>query len=117
MKLWKSGEGPEPKRKSKPKPNVLDRYDEFLKLKSFILSGKAKPFESAGLYFDQADAHKLGLKFPWRAAAEALRRIIKDANLQSDYEVVKFETNQPGVWFVRVTYEPPNAVKPAGRRS
>lgn len=115
MKLWKSTDAPAPKRKSKPKPNVLDTREEYLKVKAIVLGGKMKPFEEVGLYFDATDVKNLQLKFPWRAAAESLRRAIKDAGLSSDYRVQKYETTTPGVWIVRVTYEPPTVASRGSR--
>jgi hypothetical protein len=106
MKFYK---GPAPRRKSKPKPNVFDRIDAFLQLKAFISSGKAKPQEQAGITLDQYDGRKLGLKFPARAAADSLRRFVRSLGLEADYHVLKYETNEPGVWWIGVTYEPPFA--------
>jgi len=44
---------------------------------------------------------------PWRAAVDSLRRYVKSMGLETDYTVSKYETDTPGVWAIRVRYEPP----------
>lgn len=104
MKLF-SGEAP--KRKSKPKPNPLDREDAYLRLKASIANGKMKPLEVTGIMIDQKDGARLGLKFPARTATDQLRRFVKALGLEAEYHIVKYETDTPGLWAVTVTYEPP----------
>lgn len=103
--------GKAPKRKSKPKPNPLERMDDYVKLRALIANGKMKPQEIAGLIIDASDGMKLHLKYPARTATDQLRRFIKELGLEADYHVLKYETDTPGTWAVTVLYEPP-----AGKR-
>ncbi len=102
--------GKPPRRKGKPKANPLERHEDYLKLKAMIANGRMKPQESAGILLDAADRQKLDLKYPARAAADSLRRFVRGLGLASDYHVVKYETDTPGVWAVTVTYAPPMTV-------
>lgn len=105
-----------PRRKGKPKENPLERLDVYLQLKAIIAGGKMKPQEIKTLILDASDGNRLGLKFPARAAADSLRRFLRGSGLASDYRVIKYETDSPGVWAVSVSYEPPMiATKPARR--
>lgn len=38
--------GPVPRRKGKPKPNVLEKHQDYVTLKNLILSGKMAPYIS-----------------------------------------------------------------------
>lgn len=58
------------------------------------------------MFFGPQDIRDLGLKWPWRTAADRLRRLVRDVGKEAEYQVVKYETDTPGVWFVRVTYRP-----------
>ncbi len=107
MQIHKPIDGQPPRRKSKPKQNVLDRDQAFLNLKALISNAKFKPQEAYGLYVNPEDGKRLGLKNPSRTIAESLRRFIKDNGLERDYTVVQYETRTPGQWFVQVSYEPP----------
>jgi hypothetical protein len=100
-------EGTPPRRKRKPKSTPLDSYEPYLKLRSLILNGKMRPFQQVGILFDREDSDKLEMKWPWRTVAERIRNLVKELGLESDYKIVKYETDTPGVWFVRVDYVPP----------
>ena len=104
-----------PGRKHKTKHNPLEDNEAYLALRRMILDNKLKPHQQVGLFFGPDDQKNLGMKFPWRTAADRLRKMLKEHNLESDYSVVKFETDQKGVWFVRVTHTPPE-VEVAPRR-
>ena len=99
MKLWT---GKPPLRKARPKPSPLDRLDAYVQLKALISHSKIKPHEEVGIFIDDADAKRLGLKYPARTAADGLRRFVKDLGLESEYQIVKYETRDPGVWSVNV---------------
>jgi hypothetical protein len=92
-----------PKRKSKPKQTPLDGYEPYQKLRLMILNGRLKPMEQVGILLDSEDSRKLKMKHPWRTVADHLRRIVRDLGLQAEYNIVKYETDTSGAWFVRVT--------------
>lgn len=102
MQLRTPKMGLPPLRKAKPKPNPLDKLDAYTQLKALISHGKIRPSEEYGITIDPADATRLGLKYPARTAADGLRRFVRDLGLSSDYQVVKYETRDPGVWYVCV---------------
>jgi len=104
MKLLTTG--PPPRRKGKPKPNVLDKHEAYVTIKNLIMQGKMTPYQQIGLFFGPDDCVSLGLKWPWRTAADRLRRLIRTLRLESEYRIAKYETDTPGVWFVRVTRQP-----------
>lgn len=108
MKLWT---GKAPLRKARPKPNPLDNLDAYVQLKTLISHGKIRPNEEVGIFIDNADAKRLGLKFPARTAADGLRRFVRELGLASEYQVVKYETRDPGVWSVNVRNTTPNTKK------
>lgn len=108
MKFWKSSDpSPAPQRKRKNITSELDKHEEYQKLRAVILSGRMRQGEQAGIYLGPDDAVALGYKWPWRTATDSIRRLVKSMGLEADYTVVKYETATPGVWFIRVTYNPP----------
>lgn len=109
MKFWKSSDPtPAPQRKRKNIVSELDRHEEYQKLKQLVLSGRMRQGESAGILLGPEDAKQLGYKWPERTATDSLRKLIKSMGLEADYTVFKYETDTaPGVYFVRVTYNPP----------
>lgn len=107
MKFWTSENGPPPARKRKQVTSELDKHEEYLKLKAMLFSGRMRPNEMAGIYMGPDDAKKLGYKWPWRTATDSLRRLVRSMHLEADYEVTKYETDQSGVWFVGIKYNPP----------
>jgi hypothetical protein len=106
--------GPSPKRKGKPKPNVLDKHEDYVTIKNLIMQGKMLPYQQIGLFFGPDDCRMLGLKWPWRTAADRLRRLIRVLRLDGEYRVAKYETDTPGVWFVRVTRQPQETTQKKG---
>jgi hypothetical protein len=42
-------------------------------------------------------------------------KLLIESGLDKDYEVIKYETSNPGQWFVRVTHTP-SAVKAHGNK-
>lgn len=118
--LWSSKTGPAPARKGRPRANPIETFEPYLALRAYVLSGKMKPMEEVGLFIRPADVEKMQnlyngrgraagrpLLYPARVIADQLRRALRAAHLESDYTVVKYETDTPGVWFVKVRYEPP----------
>lgn len=103
----KFGMGPAPARKRKQVTNELDRHDEYLQLKAVLMHGRLKPHETAYILMGPDDAKALGYKWPWRSATDSLRRLIRSMGLERDYRVVKYETDTPGTWCIRLSYEPP----------
>jgi hypothetical protein len=106
----KFGMGPAPSRKRKNVTNELDKHTEYQQLKAVLLNGRLRPHEMAYITMGPDDAKTLGYKWPWRAATDQLRRLIKQMRLEKDYRVVKYQTDASGVWCVRLSYEPPAAV-------
>jgi hypothetical protein len=94
--------GKPPKRKGKPKPNLIDNMDAFLQLKSIILNDKMNPHQELALFFGPQEVKELNQKFPWRVAVDRLRRLIKSVGLESEYRIRKYETDTRGVWAVLV---------------
>lgn len=105
--LYSSLDGPLPRRKSKPKPDLLAHFEPYLALRAAVLSGKMKPMEEKGFFITPADAQEIGTKFPARMAVDRIRGAIRAAGLQADMHVHKYETDSPGVWWIGVRYEPP----------
>jgi len=103
----KFGMGPAPSRKRKNVTNELDKHTEYQQLKAVLLNGRLRPHEMAYITMGPDDAKILGYKWPWRAATDQLRRLIKQMRLEKDYRVVKYETYSAGTWCVRLSYEPP----------
>lgn len=101
MQLLTPKMGP-PKRKARPKPNPLDKLEVYIQLKTLISHNKIRPSEEYGITIDPADSKKLGLKYPARTAADGLRRFVRELGLQSEYQIVKYETRDPGTWYVCV---------------
>jgi hypothetical protein len=85
-----------PRRKRKHYPNPVTEHPAFIQL----LKAMRKDTARASLTFASDDAKTLGVKFPWRVAADALRRIIRDEHLP--YTSGKYRTEEGG-WAVRVT--------------
>jgi len=104
-----------PERKRKPKETPLDDFEPYLKLKAIILNQKMEPEQQIGILFDKADCKELGMKSPWRTVSDRLRKLLQESGLDKDYEVIKYETSNPGQWFVRVTYKP-SAIKVHGNK-
>ena len=108
MEFWLTSEKqPVPRRKRKDVSSALDQHEEYLALRGAILGGRMRPQQAAILKVGPDDIKKIGFKWPWRAIVDNLRRLIKSMNLESDFEVKKYETDTPGVWAVVVTYTPP----------
>lgn len=107
MKFWMNTQAPAPTRKRKQITNALEEHAEYSQLKAVITHGRMKPFQEAYITMGPDDASKVGYKWPWRSAVDSLRRYVKSMGLQTDYTVTKYETDTPGVWAVRVRYEPP----------
>jgi len=100
-----------PKRKRKPKPNPWDRQQDFQALKAAITGGRMTPKETRTMLIDVAEmGPKLCLKDPARAAADAMRRFIREMGLSTDYWSEKFETRTPGQYALVVCYDPPEPV-------
>ena len=114
--LIRSSDGPLPQRKRKPKPDPLIDFEPYLALRAAVLNGKFRPMEEKGIFVRPQDAAKLGLRWPWRVVADRLRHAIKAAGLDGDFHVIKYETDTPGVWFVKVRYEPPMVKAKGGSR-
>jgi hypothetical protein len=99
-------EGNIPQRKRKPRETPLDHFEPYTKLKAIILNGKMEPNQQIGILFEPSDCRTLGMKAPWRTMADRLRKLLEETGLSKDYDVIKYETQTPGWWFVRVTYTP-----------
>lgn len=95
-----TAERPAPQRKRKQVVNALEEHQEYLQLRAAVLSGRMKPYQSAIIKMGPTDAKALDYKFPWRAAVDSMRRLLKSMNLEADYEVRKYETADPGIWAV-----------------
>lgn len=108
---------PSPKHKTKSTP--LDDHEPYLQLRHMILEGRLKPLQQVGIFFGPDDQKKLDMKWPWRTAADRLRKFVREIGAQADYQIKKYETDTPGLWFVRVTYDPPRVTGnvPKRRRS
>jgi hypothetical protein len=104
------------KRKGKPKPNVLEEHDEYLTVTNMIRQNKMKPGQQVGISFGPDDMRLLEQKWPWRTAADRLKKLLKQLHLQADYRVVKYETDMPGIWYVKVTRQPQETAQGDGNR-
>lgn len=98
-----------PRAKRKRKVTPLDKHEAYLQLRHMILEGRMKPYQQIGLFLGPEDQKSLDMKWPWRTAADRLRALVREIGAEADYHIKKFETDTPGVWFVRVTYNPPEA--------
>lgn len=106
-----SKDGPMPKRGGKKHADPLDKLPDWMLMKSYILSGKAKPMEEFGMHL-YAELDKITGVSTRRVAAERLRRFIRAAHLENDYHVEAFRPdpeNAPEHTFIKVTYQPPEA--------
>src|SRR4051812_776590 len=93
-----------PRRKRKVRRTPFDKFEPFRQLTALMLSGELRPGQQVGIVIDENDAKTLDMKEPWRIAVLRLKRLLRDAGLEDDYHVVKFETDTPGKWFVKVTH-------------
>src|ERR1039458_5393522 len=93
--------GVAPRRKHKNVANALDGHEDYQKLRAVILNGSLQRGQTAFITLGPVDAEQLQLKWPWRAAADGLRRLARQG-----YELSKYETDAPGVWCVRVRRAP-----------
>jgi len=84
-----------PPRKRKHYKNAVTDDPAFVQLLNAMHRGTPR----AALSFDLDEAEKLKIAHPWRVAADALRRIIKDENLP--YVSNKYRTDSGG-WAVQV---------------
>jgi hypothetical protein len=84
-----------PPRKRKHYSNVVTDDPAFRELLKAMHGGTPR----AALSFDLDDAEKLKIAHPWRAAADALRKIIKAETLP--YVATKYRTDSGG-WAVQV---------------
>lgn len=108
MKFWKSSDPtPAPARKRKNIVSELDKHEEYQKLRQYVLAGKMRQGEQAGIFLGPDDVKSLGYKWPERTVTDSLRKLIKSMGLEADYTVVKYMTDTDGIWFVKVTYNPP----------
>ena len=89
-----------PPRKRKHYPNAVTDDPAFVQLLKAMQQGTPR----AALAFDLNEAEKLKIAHPWRVAADALRRIIKDENLP--YVSTKYRTESGG-WAVQVVRAKP----------
>ena len=101
-----------PPRKRKHYKNAVTDDPAFVQLLKAMHGGTPR----AALSFDMDEAEKLKIAHPWRVAADALRRIIKDEKLP--YVSTKYRTESGGwaVQVVRKEDENPAAIE-EGRRS
>ncbi len=84
-----------PQRKRKRYPNPVTDDPAFVQL----LKAMHRGTPCAAVSFDLDEAEKLKIAHPWRVAADALRKIIKDENLP--YVSTKYQTDSGG-WAVQV---------------
>lgn len=84
-----------PARKRKHYANAVTDDPAFGQLLKAMHAGTPR----AALSFDLNEAEKLKIAHPWRVAADALRKIIKDENLP--YVSTKYQTESGG-WAVQV---------------
>jgi hypothetical protein len=84
-----------PPRKRKRYRNAVTDDPAFVQLLRAMRGGVAR----AALSFDLDEAEKLKIAHPWRVAADALRKIIKDEGLA--YHSTKYRTESGG-WAVQV---------------
>jgi hypothetical protein len=84
-----------PPRKRKRYSNAVTDDPAFRQLLKAMHAGTPR----AALSFDLDEAEKLKIAHPWRVAADALRKIIKDENLP--YVSTKYRTESGG-WAVQV---------------
>ncbi len=90
-----------PRRVRKRHPNVIEESSEFKALIAAIANGRLAPGEQAGLSFDPVDQKKLGMRWPARVTADALRRWLAETQLTDLYRIRKFKIE--GRQFVSVT--------------
>jgi len=101
--------GKVPERKKKEILSKLEQVEDYLALRQAVLGGRMKPMQEACILFGPEDAKRLNYKYPARVASDGLKRMLRSAGLNVDYSVVKYETDTPGIWCVKVRYEPPIA--------
>jgi hypothetical protein len=99
MQLLRPGQVP--RRVRKRQPNVIEKSEEFKTLIRAIADKKLAPGERMGLAFDEEDEKKLGLRWPARVAADALKRWLAETLSSEDYKIRKFKVE--GRQFVAVT--------------
>jgi hypothetical protein len=93
-----------PRRKRKHYSNPVTDHPAFAQL----LKAMRKDTARAGLTFGPDDARALGVKFPWRVAADALRKVIRDERLP--YFSSKYQTEDGG-WAVQVVRRPEKPIE------
>lgn len=110
MKLFVTEkDGPVPDTSARKKHvDPLDKLEDWMKLKAFILSGKAKPMEAFGIHLYPSLDKVTGVDTR-RTARDRMRRFLKAANLQGDYHIkwVTPDENDLEHKFMRMWYEPP----------
>ena len=109
-------EGNIPARKRKPKETPLDDFEPYTKLRAIILNRRMAPQQQIGILLDKNDCKVLHMKAPWRTIAERLRKLLSDAGMERDYDVVRYKIPDTGQQFVRVTYVPGRAATHGNKR-
>ena len=94
--------GQVPRRVRKRNPNAVERSPEFKALLSALR--RLGPGEQAGLSFNKEDEKKLGIRWPARVTADALKRWLAETQLTDLYRIQKFKVE--GRQFVSVTRRP-----------
>jgi hypothetical protein len=87
-----------PRRKRENPRNAVTAHPLFRQIETEVRNQKLGAGIDRALLFTEADVADFGMKAPWRAAVEALRRIIKADALP--YRADKYQTAQG--WVVRV---------------
>ena len=102
MQFIKTGEVP--KRKKKTVPTALDGQPEWERLKVTLLSGQIGPGKEVALVFGPDDAKALGIQFPWRVAADQLRKLLDARGWRKAYAIRKYEASDESSkkWVVSV---------------
>lgn len=96
--------GKTPEWKGKPKSSPLDDDADFQKLVSKVTSGAMKQNDEAGLYIHEIeDGKRLGAKNPARMVRDHLNRILRENELEGDYQVTCRRTIENHVWAVWIT--------------
>lgn len=84
-----------PPRKKRKYPNLITDDPAFIRMVKALRAGS---LETGALIFGPEDIKKSKMRFPWRVAADHLRRMIWAEGL--DYRITKYSTE--GGWAVRV---------------